>query len=407
MDSATSFTQIVVDPANSGDCKAIGEVNGDGLADGFQGGGVDLAWYQSPGGSLPSPWTKHVIAPAQNEFTTYCVASDIDDDGAVDIVSPDNGTLWWFRNPRGSGGDPTQQWQRIAIGNPPAYFTHDVRAGDLNGDGKVDVVTRAGGVTSVWTQVTTTSWTSQVIDNQAGEGLNIGDVDGDGRLDVIAGGYWLHNADWTRRSINGRANGSSYVADVDGNGRPDVVLSSMETADSQPVTYWTNAAPLSGAWTSHTIDPVAQADGHNIEVRDFDGDRRLDVLVPRMFGEVAINWNGPFGWTKTVISSAGGHNLAAGDMNGDGAPEVFGGNYAGNPPVWVWRNSGPVTTTTSASTTTTTTPTTTTTTTGADDDHDHRAVGPGALRGRNRRPHRRAGPERRVLVPVLERPGGR
>jgi hypothetical protein len=368
------LTRLTVDPAASGDCKALADIDGDGLLDGIV-GGKELAWYRSPGGALTAGWARHPVGKADEEFTTQCQAADVDGDGAADVIVPDNGTLWWFRNPRGSGGDPVDaaQWQRRAIGRPVSHYTHDVAVGDLNGDGKVDVVTKSSGALETWTQdpQSATGWTERRIANRAGEGTVVGDVDGDGRWDIVAGGYWYHNPDWTERVITPSDDGSPAVADVDGDGRNDVVLAPMESVGHE-VAWWSNAAPLgSGPWTRHLIDGDAGSAFHNIDVADFDGDGRPDVLVPHMFADVVVYANpGPTGpWPRAAISTEGGHNLVVGDLNGDGRPDVFGSNYVDHPPLWAWRNDPPApmpSTTVSASTassSTTSSPTTSSPTT--------------------------------------------
>ena len=230
------FTGEIVDAKNSGDCKAVADLDDDGLLDGVV-GGADLVWYEAP------DWKKHTIAEAQDEFTTDCQAADVDRDGHVDIVVPDGKdgmNLLWFENP----GSPDATWPRHEIGSF-GDFVHDLEVGDLDGDGRVDVVTRSGAKpTSVWYQLSPSKWREQVIGDRAGDGTSIGDVDDDGDLDVMTGGYWLENDGsaglWPQHEIEAADAASTFVADVDGDGKNDVFIGPNE-AEGQ--VSWYRAGP--------------------------------------------------------------------------------------------------------------------------------------------------------------------
>lgn len=96
------FDEEIIDPVAAGDCKAVGDIDGDGRLDLLLGGrpGEDLAWYAWP------HWQRTVIARAVEEFTTDMAVGDIDGDGDPDVVVGDGGTgtnLHWYRNPRPAG----------------------------------------------------------------------------------------------------------------------------------------------------------------------------------------------------------------------------------------------------------------------------------------------------------------
>jgi hypothetical protein len=399
--AADGFTQITVEAGRNGDCKGLADIDGDGLGDPFI-GSAKLSWYHSPGGNLGGSWVRHDIGTATTAFTTQCAPADVNGDGAPDIVTPDTGAsagpLLWFENPRGRGGNPaTDPWVRHEIGSP-TYFMHDVAVADLDGNGRLDVVTRSTtlnfDIVDLWTQVPpvgtgAATWTRrQLTGGPAGLGLAVGDVDMDGRADLVTGGSWRHNPDWALRSIAGSGEASPAIADFNGDGRNDVALSSMEYT-SVDVAYYTSNTPSGGGWVKHVIDPTVRLRGHTIFVADFDANGRPDLLV----GYMADPWVTPWPvnvylnpgaasptWTKLTLSTAGGHNMVAGDMNGDGRPEVFGSMYGsmtsgvdnpppgqvpGTPGAFAWRNDtgAAVTTTTSSSSTSTSTSSSSTSTT--------------------------------------------
>ncbi|MEA3215752.1 MAG: hypothetical protein QOJ19_1908, partial [Acidimicrobiia bacterium] len=148
------------------------------------------------------------------------------------------------------------------------------------------------------------------------------------------------------------------------------------------------AAPITGQWVKHTVDATVRSRGHTMTTADFNGDGRPDLLISYMADPYVTPWTvpvylnpGPSGtWERIQLTDGGGHNLVAGDLNGDSRPDVFGSMYGGDPAAdyptaaqvpgrpgaFAWRNDtggGPPTSTTTSTTAPTTTTTRATTTT--------------------------------------------
>jgi hypothetical protein len=74
-------------------------------------------------------------------FATDMQAADIDGDGDIDVITyqEDTGNVVWIENPR-PGGDAESSWVIHPIGAEQS--AHDVEVGDIDRDGKLDVITR-------------------------------------------------------------------------------------------------------------------------------------------------------------------------------------------------------------------------------------------------------------------------
>lgn len=202
------FERETIDPSgpNAPWGKTIGDIDGDGLLDIVIGGhrprnltffervgrklGIndfsdrlgELVWYENP------TWKRHTITESLATRTDLEV-SDVDGDGANDIVLVSDSGIVWLKN---------DDWSRYLIGE--GKF-HDVEVADLDRDGALDVIVRNqslfgyknGNFIRVFRQVTPEQWAYEDISVQHGEGLSITDLDKDGFKDIVASDVWLRN----------------------------------------------------------------------------------------------------------------------------------------------------------------------------------------------------------------------
>jgi hypothetical protein len=345
-------------------CKSVGDIDGDGFPDIILGGhfkGGNLVWYHYP------DWGKHVIH--QGQCAVDMQVGDVDRDGDLDVIVPDDyqgrtggKTLVWYENPRPKGNPAADQWKRhiVTSGAPVDDYIHDVEVGDVNRDGKLDLVVRHG-KTVLYLQDSPDSWGEKVLDTGTGagdeEGTTLADLNRDGRLDVVLNGYWLEGpADpvkgtWVKHDIDphwphlvGVA-----VADVNKDRRPDVLLAPAEE-HGRLSWYEGPRDPANGRWEEHVID----ADViyiHTFKVADVDLDGDLDVVTAEMHASgyhpdkpsrrrISLYLNGDKGltWTQQVVATTGAHNLRVADIDSDGDIDIIGANWSGPHPVELWRN---------------------------------------------------------------------
>ena len=339
-----SFQSTVIDAAQSGDCKVLADLNGDGRDDAVVGGLV-LKWYEAPN------WTPRVIATAVEEFTTDMEAADLDGDGDQDLIIPDGiAGIYWFEN-LGNGS----AWTKKLIGPTGGKYCHDVAVGDIDGDGDLDVVGRPlDGNLHIFRQEAGVQWTTTSRTATGGESLALADLNGNSRLDIVINGQWIEapigniiTGAWTTHVYDAAKLGlltKAAAADLNGDGRVDIVLTPAEGA-GEIAWYEAPADPANGTWIRRVL--LANADRyHSLQLVDLDRDGWRDVLTAQMHTapgtprvEVFMNPGAGSGvWSRVLIEQVPSHNLAVGDVNGDGRIDLLGCDYIGTPPVRVWLN---------------------------------------------------------------------
>jgi len=370
------FEHVIIDshaPLNqwaigAGDIKGDGQVDvvssGEGPMDPgpthVPGG---LYWYEYP------HWTKHVI-DANGTFADDMQLVDVDGDGDLDIVVPEDGSkeVRWYENPRPRGNPATDPWKVHVIGGYAQFHfeeAHDVEVADLNGDGKVDVMIanqkwelpRPGNQPEqvVFFQNNPDSWTPVVVSNTYGEGTCLADLNHDGRVDIVKAGWWLENPrdpvhapwpqHWFVRGWPDRA--GVTVADINQDGRPDVVLSASDGPGR--LSWFENPADASrGLWNEHLIqDHVDYV--HTFKVADMNLDGKPDVVFAEMQNSKLkrvgffLNQGKGASWKLQVVATTGSHNIRVADVDHDGDFDIIGANYDSEhdphgAPMELWRN---------------------------------------------------------------------
>jgi hypothetical protein len=289
------------------------DFNGDGWMDvlvlGFP--GKESSWYENPKGA-EQPWPKHVaLDVTDNESPTFL---DITGDGKPEIICSSGG-FWGYAEPVWSDPEEKWTWHNISPKGPWQRFTHGVGVGDVNGDGRMDLL-EAGGW---WEQPKSLEgdpvWTKH--DFQFGPGgaqMFAYDVNGDGKNDVItslqAHGYGIA---WFEQTNEGGATGFTKhlivgeqpeqnpqgvkfsqphaldLVDMNGDGLKDIITGKRFWAhgpkgdkepDAAPVLYWFELKRDGGraSYVAHLIDDASGV-GTQVMGGDINGDSKPDVVV--------------------------------------------------------------------------------------------------------------------------------
>lgn len=270
---------------------AVADVNKDGKMDVLAGG----YWFEAPG------WKKHQLSDAgsfktkeySNSFLNFTI--DINHDGWIDLVriGMPGELATWFENPRNAAGNWKEHYLFHAVGNEsPALH-------DINMDGTMDLVC-ADNINKkmVWVSApvvkTDTGWTPHIFSNDSvrgthmyTHGLGFGDMNLDGREDVIMfQGWWEAPADrsqtdWTFHEANlGGEAAQMYVMDLDEDGDMDVISSSAHDYG-----IWWHEQVKTGntiSWKQHEISK-AFSQTHAMALADINGDGHPDLITGKRY----------------------------------------------------------------------------------------------------------------------------
>jgi hypothetical protein len=322
-----------------------------------------IYWYSYPtSGNVQGTWVRHTIVADGNAYEDMATF-DVNGDGAPDLVASYNNTsgvyqIVWFENPRGQGGDPTQPWTQHVIG--PGFGENNLTLADIDGDGKMDVVTPS----SVFFQNSADSWT-QVKYSVSFRGVTTLDIgSGLGRINLSGTGpapayniVWYENpretggnartGQWIMHTIgstpypcanSNECGDGGYVAaydavDVNGDGMMDVISGQSEgpqygsPAPGGLIWWQAPANRRTGTWIKHTIDPN-MIDVHKIAIGDMDKNGTQDIIVAEQdqapLRRVTVYYNDGHGvLTPEIIANAEGHNLCIGDVTGTGTLDIL------------------------------------------------------------------------------------
>jgi hypothetical protein len=351
----------------------VGDFNNDGKLDVVAG----PWWFEGPDFTVrheiysPQPIDPHGYS---NNFLTF--TGDFTGDGWLDVLYvPHPGTdAYWYENPGRNGGPWKKHLALHDCGNEsPAWV-------DINGDGRPELVYNtsdpAGGQLgyATWDPKRPDDlWKFHPITPRDGRfqrythGVGVGDINGDGRMDIVeALGWWEQPQDakpgqlWIKHPFKfAEAGAQMLVYDVDGDGLNDVITS-WHCHHYGLVWYQQQRSPRGEiTWKQHVIlppkpdltsDALRISQMHALDLADIDGDGLKDIVTGKRYwahgptGDVEPDAAAVLYWFelrrdkragasfiphKIDDNSGVGTQVIARDLNGDGVPDVVVGNKKG------------------------------------------------------------------------------
>jgi hypothetical protein len=246
-----------------------------------------VAWIENSG-NVRGEWKLHVLDREFNGIHGLWTG-DVNGDGRRDLLADSimgpffPRSLAWFETPPRGGNDFKRHiiTRDGADGRP-----HYLEFADVNGDGRGDLlVGDSGAGTFTWWENAggDGAWTKHRIAQENGAtNIKAVDVNGDGKLDVVAscghgkGVFWFEGRDWKKHVIDAdlRDPHALAIGDFDGDGDADLAVASFTAF----VARW-YANDGKGNFTPHDIDTGNKQQAYDLKAKDLDGDGRLDLIL--------------------------------------------------------------------------------------------------------------------------------
>jgi uncharacterized protein (UPF0548 family) len=303
------------------------------------------------------------------EGTFSVVVAEVNGDGKPDLL---------VANECGSNNNCANGSVSVLLGNGDGtfqaalsydsggYYAFSVAVGDVNGDGKPDLVVAnlcvsgancANGLMAVLLgngDGTFQAAVSYGPGGYAAYSVAVGDVNGDGKPDLVVANYCASNTNCTNGSVsvllgNGDgtfqtavsyASGGEYslsvaMADVNGDGKPDLIVANDCASNSNCANGSASVLLGNGDGTFQTAVSFGSGGtySYSVAVADVNGDGKPDLLVTNECssgctnGSVSVLLGNGDGTFQTAVSYVSGgvsaQSVAVADVNGDGKPDLL------------------------------------------------------------------------------------
>jgi hypothetical protein len=295
------------------------DFNGDGWTDilifGYP--GKETSWYENPKGR-EGHWQRHVIFTETDNESPGLV--DITGDGKPELLCCSGGFIGYAEADWKNPGAP---WTFHPISPKGTYqrYTHGIGSGDVNGDGRVDILEQGGWWEQPASLANDPVWVKHPFAfGEGGAQMLVYDVNGDGLNDVIT-------------SIKAHEYGLAWYEQVKENGnitfREHLILNKDATKNEHGVSF---------------------SQIHSLELVDMDGDGLMDIVTGKRFwahgphgdpepnAPAVLYWfrlqrlgNGQVDFVPNLIDSDSGvgTQVIAGKISNSSLPDIVVGNKKG------------------------------------------------------------------------------
>ena len=238
--------------------------------------------------------------------------------------------------------------------------SNGIVAADLNGDGKADLAMQppsSGAVVYALSNGDGTFAAPKTVSGGSSGGFTVGDIDGDGKLDLVfpegepnsSGdiGFALNLGTGFGPAQRQNLNTNMIrvqMADMNNDGHVDAVMNTQNgfTGGNFTIAFNAGSAPF-------FVGRGARYEGYSFERRyrlvDLDGDGQLDVVwLATTKGLCAVRNVGNGNFSKETcypaFTNADPTDIAVGDVNGDGKPDVVSANKDRDHSANLWLGNG-------------------------------------------------------------------
>lgn len=210
-------------------------------------------------------------------------------------------------------------------------------ASDIDDDGDIDIVTAGSDGIKVYINNNDGSFTVKLVDDVKGERAQVIDLDKDGAQDILVtvrsttpSVRWYRNTggiEFSGTSIGTGYEAKAYAGDIDADGAPDIVTA---TTDGERVTLqrWMNNG--TGTFTATTMGTGTGVTA--VTVADVDGNGYADIVTGGSAGLQRWDTADGYNWSRVDVddSNTGQTHLVVKDVNKDGRADIVVAEPAGN-----------------------------------------------------------------------------